>query len=176
MLKTVEISFNRGYDEALKGGVRVEPYWQTLRRIITDRQLKVGDVAHDAGLSEGYLYTILRGEVAEPSYKKMVKLASVLGIPATLITGTSQPETEGQSEGDLLRALAARFGGKHGDPEILEALLKAFAKLSPEEQQYQLDVMEWSAERRARLKVKASRRVSEEPMEYDPEREEEEVN
>lgn len=68
-----------------------------------------------------------------------------------------------EEEGDaLLRALAQRFRGKQGDPEILVALLKAFSQLTPEEQQYQLEMLEWSVERKAKLGFKAKRRAAKE--------------
>lgn len=105
---------------------------------------------------------------AEPPRDPMalMQLADVLHVvdedlQAGRIRRSEVPEVK--NDDALLRTLAARFGGKHGDPAVLEALLKAFAKLSPEEQQYQLEMIEWSAERKAKLSFKAKRHTTTEP-------------
>lgn len=126
-----------------------------------------------ADVSHGYVNLLEAGKVPRPSISKLQLLAKALKEPVEVLVSEAARPSPGEQDERLIAQLARRFGGAKGDPEILEALLKAFARLSPEEQQSQIDMMEWSAQRKATVKVKASRRVAEESEEYEAQPEDE---
>lgn len=132
-----------------------ETLGERVQRLRSARGWSQRQLGQRANTSGSYISQLEAG-APRPGARLLEQIASALGVPVAELLGEAQDAT---SEDALLRALAVRYGGAKADPEILEALLKAFARLTPEEQQNQIDMMEWSAERKAKVKFKASRRT-----------------